>query len=263
MANLHRCKNQKVRADSLLIHPYAQRELSKSRVKKLREKLDLDAIGTIHAVEYAPKDYKSGLYVVDGQHRIRALVEEGMGEWEVLVSIHVDVKNDERASELFLNLQDRLAVSSADKFINELQAKDDIVVGIDDILRQQGVKFSKASGDGSVACPISLKRSYKLDDGKALHRGMGWITHAWGKRSEGLEGKIIEGLSLVASANNGNIDDAAMVIRLAKYAGGPSALLGDAKGRVRYHRGSLARAVASTIIDSYNSGRKTGRLAPI
>lgn len=246
-----------------MIHPYAQRELSKARVKKLREKLDLDAIGTVHAVEYAPKDYKHGIYVVDGQHRVKALVDEGMGEWEVWVSIHVDVKNDARASELFLHLQDRLSVSSADKFINEVQAKDDTAIGITDIISQVGIKFSKASGDGYVACPMSLKRSYKLDEGKALHRAMGWSTHAYGKRAEGLEGKIIEGLSLVAAVNNGNIDDASMVGRLAKYPGGAPALLGDAKGRVRYHRGSLSRAVAATVIDTYNSGRKTGRLAPI
>lgn len=263
MANLHRARNQKIRADQLLIHPYAQRDISKSRVKKLREKLDLDAIGTVHAVEYAPHDHKIGIYVIDGQHRIRALIEEGMGEWEVQVAVHVDVKNDARASELFLNLQDRLAVSSSDKFVNELRSHEDAAVGINDILGQCGLKFSKASGDGCAACPTSLKKSYKLDDGKALHRALLWITTAYGKQAEGLEGKIIEGLSIVAAANNGNIEDAAMVKRLAKYAGGPSSMLGDAKGRIRYHGGSTSRAVAATVVDTYNSGRKTGRLAPI
>lgn len=214
-------------------------------------------------MQYAPKNHKDGIYVVDGQHRIQALIARELGEWEPLVHVHVDVKDDARASELFLHLQDRLSVSAADKFVNELQAKDDTAIGINDLLQRVGIKFSKAAGDGYVACPMSLKKSYKLDDGGSLHRALLWITNAWGKQAEGLEGKIVEGCSLIASVNNGNVDEASMVKRLSKYDGGPSSLLGDAKGRTRYHRGSLSRAVAATIIDTYNSGRKTGRLAPI
>lgn len=262
MANLHRVRNQKMRADQLLIHPRAQRERSNGHIKRLCEKLDLDAIGTIHAVEYSING-KTGPWVVDGQHRILALIERGMGEWEVQVAIHVDIKNDARASELFLSLNTRLNVGPYDRFINELSAGHDEAVGVTDIAKKFGLAISKQSGDGLLACVMSLKKTYKFDDGKALTRALEWGTQAWGKRAAGLEGKVIEGLSLVARSNNGNVDNSAMIHKLAKYQGGPSAMLGDSKGRVEYLGGSLSRAVAATVIDTYNLGRRAGKLDPL
>jgi hypothetical protein len=262
MANLHRVRMQKMRADALAIHPYAQREKSPRHIKRLMDDFNLDAVGTIHAVQY-PINGKPGPWVVDGQHRILALLELGLGEWEVDVATHVDVKTDALASNLFLALNHRLNVGSYDKFINELKSGNSTAVGIDDILRMFGITFSKTSSDGSVACPSSLKKAYQLDDGKALARAIGWLTNAYGKKASALEGKLIEATALVASRNNGNLEDAALVKKLAKYPGGAPAIVGDAKGRLKFHSGSLSRSIATIIVDAYNSGRRIGKLEPI
>src|SRR5690606_15270957 len=110
MFNKTKTKLVKVRADTLAVHPYAQRDLVPSKLKKLMTDLDLDAIGVLHAVEY-PIRGQAKLWVIDGQHRLHALLEHGFGEWEVEVKIHVDVDNDARASQLFLKLNDRSPVS--------------------------------------------------------------------------------------------------------------------------------------------------------
>ena len=52
MKQLSKSKMIKVRADSLSIHPYAQRDLVVRKLKQLSAELDLDAIGVLHAVEY-------------------------------------------------------------------------------------------------------------------------------------------------------------------------------------------------------------------
>lgn len=201
-----------------------------------------------------------GTWVVDGQHRVSALINLGFGEWVVDVMIHVDVKDDRRASELFLRLNSRLTVSPYDKFINELQAKDPVAVGVNDIVLKFGLTIGKQTADGTLACPMSLKKAYKHNDGSALTRALGILTSAYGRNSSSLEGKLIEGMSLVTSVNNGNLEEGALAKKLAKYPGGAPALIGDAKGRLQFNRGSLARSIAALVIDTYNLGRRGGRL---
>ena len=62
----------KIRADQLQPHPLAQRDTVPSRLKKLVQNLDLDAIGVLHAVEYAINGEK-GTWIIDGQRRVGIL----------------------------------------------------------------------------------------------------------------------------------------------------------------------------------------------
>lgn len=245
----------------MAIHPKAQRTQNPSYLKRLTDKFDLDAVGTVHVVRY-PIGGVTKTWVVDGQHRISALINLGFGEWVVDAMVHIDVKDDRRASELFLRLNSRLTISPYDKFINELQSGDSTAVGVNDIVRKFGLVMGKQSSDGSVACPASLKKAYRHDDGKALDRALGILTSAYGKKSSALEGKLIEGMSVVTATNNGNLEQDSLVKKLAKYPGGAPALIGDAKGRMQFHRGSLARSIASLVVDTYNVGRRAGRLDP-
>lgn len=262
MANLNRVRMERIRADALTIHPVAQGSLKPAYVAKLSENFDLDAVGVIHVVRYA-RNGKIPTFVVDGQHRVESLMRLGFGEWVVDVMLHVDVKDDRRAHELYLRLNDRHSVSAYDKFLNELGARQPEAVGVNDIALKYGLKIGFQTADGCLACPASLKKAYRLNEGEALNRGLGWITHAWGKAANALEGNLIQGAALVAAANNGNIEDDAMIKKLAKYPGGPSTLIGHAKTRTTTHRSSLARAIAGVVIDTYNLGRRGGKLDPL
>lgn len=262
MANLNRVKMAKMRADALAVHPTAQRELNTSYLKRLTESFDLDAVGTIHAVEY-PINGKRGTWIVDGQHRVLALIQLGFGEWICDVMVHIDVKNDAKASELFLRLNKRLTVSPYDRFTNEVRAKDEIAVGIDDIVRKFGLRVGRNSGDGTIACAMALKKAYRMDEGKSLTRALTWLTQAYGKRASALEGKLVEGMAIFGHRNNGTVEDESLIKKLAKYPGGAPAVIGDAKGRMQFKRGSLAMSIASLMVDTYNSGRRADRLDPM
>lgn len=255
-------KVTKIRADQLQPHPLAQREVVPSRLKKLRDNLDLDAIGVLHIVQY-PISGKNGFWIIDGQHRWRALMDHGLGEWEVEVKNHLDVKDDARASALFLRLNDRSPVEPFDKFINELKAKDDDAIGMNDIAITHGCKISRQSADGCIAGITHMRRAYQTDGGKSLDKALGTTISAWGKRASGLEGKTILGMTLVYARFNGVIDQASLANKLAKYPGGPSGLVGDARGLTELHKGSLTRCIAERIIDTYNKGRSSGKLDPL
>jgi hypothetical protein len=145
----------KMRADALAPHPFAQRELVPARLRKLMAELDLDAIGVLHAVEYPIKG-KSGIWIVDGQHRWRALMDNGFGEWVVDVKIHLDVNDDARASKIFVRLNDRSPVNPFCKFKNRLRAGEEDAIGINDIMLAQGMKIGASTADGCISGIASL-----------------------------------------------------------------------------------------------------------
>ena len=252
----------KMRADQLQPHPLAQRELVPSRLKKIKENLDLDAVGVLHVVQY-PIAGKNGHWIIDGQHRWRALVDHGFGEWEVEIKLHIDVKDDARAAALFLKLNDRSPVSPFDKFLNELKAREEDAIGINDIALKYGTRISRQSADGCIAGITHMRKAYRIDSGKSLDKSIATLIASWGKRACALEGKMIEGVTLVYARFNGVIDQPSLAKKLAKYPGGPSGLLGDARGLTEFHKGSLTHCIAVRVIDTYNLGRRDGKLDPL
>jgi len=253
-------KMLRVGADKLQPHPEAQRELSPARIKKLTANFNLDAVGTIHVVDY-PIDGKEAYWIIDGQHRWRSLMDLGLGEWEVDVKVHLGVKTDAEASALFLQLNDRLSVKPFDKFKNRLQAREDAAVAINDIVTKYGMRVASSTADGCIVGIAALEKTYRLDDGKALDKTLATSTGAWGRRT--FDAKLIEGIGLVYARFDGTIEQPAMVKKLAKYKGGAPALIGDARGLMEYLKGSLARSIAECVIGIYNSGRRVGRLEPL
>lgn len=247
-------------ARTLRVHPQAQRDgLVKAKLNKIIDNLDLDAIGTLHVVEY-PINGEDAAWVIDGQHRLVALLQRGMGEWRVRCEIHTDVKDDARASDLFLKLNDRSMPKPYETFRNEVQAQRASAVNITALAAKHGYTINDYGAESSLACPSALKRVYEIDEGRSLDLVLATSVAAWGHLQAGNEGKLIEGMGLVFAKNNGAIDKPAMSQKLAKYPGGPAALIGHAKGLKAVRNVSMARAVAEMVIETYNKGRTTGRI---
>ena len=171
MKPLSRSKFMRVEARSLRVHPLAQRRLVPSKLKKLMADLDLDAIGVLHCVEYEI-DGVLAIWIIDGQHRWRALMDHGFGEWLVEVKIHTEVTDNARASELFLKLNDRAVVSPFDRFQNEVGAHMPAAVGATRILQARDLRAGAApSGQvgnllaiAPVAPPVATKVLRRIND---------------------------------------------------------------------------------------------------
>lgn len=251
---------QKVRVDTLQPHPLAQRELVPARLKKLSAHLDLDAIGVLHVVQY-PINGKTAMWIIDGQHRWRALLDHGFGEWEVEVKLHADATDHARASALFLRLNDRSPVRPFDKFENRLRAKEDEAIAINDIAIAHHMKVSKQAGPGHLVGIATLERTYRLDDGKALDKTLGVVSEAWGLRA--VDSSLIEGIGLVFARYDGTVDQPALIKKLSKYPGSATGLVGDGRGLMEYRKASLARCIAERVIDTYNLGRRAEKLEQI
>lgn len=250
-------KHLEIEVSKLRLHGGANRELQMTRVRKLENTMDLDALG-----RFAVWRDGRNFYVIDGQHRKIALENLGLGDWRVRCDVYEGMSFPD-ACEQFLKLNDGLVVRPFDKFDKAAKALHEPEVETSRIVREAGLQITGQSGDGKLNCVVAATEVWKLDRGIALARTLGWTTEAWGSTAAALDGGIIRGLGLAAAKYNGDLDDAALVKKLAKFPGGPGALLGRAKAQKEIKGGTVARNVAGIIVDLYNKGRRSGQLPPL
>jgi hypothetical protein len=249
-----------VAVSELRIHPVAQRRVVKSHLRRIAATLDLDAIGTIHVVHYAIKGVLA-YWVIDGQHRVEALRHHGFGEWKVKAEIH-QCDDDATASALFLKLNRRAAVGAFDLFANEVSSGDEAAVNVVEICAAQGLTVDRQARDGNIACVNALRSLWNIDQGETLGETLRVLVTAAGPKKDAVEGKLVAGLGRFLATFNGEVDREILATKIAKYPGGPAALLGNAKGlqKLRGNQ-SLASCVTEILVDVYNSGRRSGRIA--
>jgi hypothetical protein len=243
-------------------HPTAQRTISPGRIKYLRSNLNLDAIGTLHAVEYAIEG-KWAIWIVDGQHRWRTLMDEDVGDWEVDVMIHLEDGDDAKASALFLLLNNRTTIRPFDKFEQLRLSGDDAAISIHALVTGRGLTLAQHSGDGIISCVVSLQNVHKMGGDAAVGCTLDTLIAAWGHTADAMEGRIVEGIGRIYCTYGEQVEQAALVKRLAKQAGGPAGIIGEARGLGKVLNRTIARCVADIAIKAYNTGRTTNKLKPL
>lgn len=251
-----------MKVGDLKVHPTAQRLHSKGKVARLMRSLNLEAIGTVQAVDYMIAGV-SGPWVVDGQHRVLALLEAGHADLRIPVEVHINVTTDQAASELFLLLNDRTVVAAYDKYLNGVTMGDPIWVGVKKAIADAGLRTQRSGGrSGVIACVNECYSIWKIDEGETLQRTLNISASAWGQTGEATEGKILLGLAKVIDTYNGQIDVPALIKSLAKYPGGAAGIIGDAKGRKRSRPGTtMSECIKDVVTDTYNAKRRSGKLA--
>lgn len=199
-------------------------------------------------------------YAVDGQHRTLAGVKAGYGFTKAKCHVYRNLTLAEEAR-LFLVLNNNRAVGPYDKFIVGLTAEDPDALAVNATLKKHGLQPSRSGGDGYLKC---VDRAMKLHDNGLLDETLEIVTAAWGTRAGAVENQVLEGVSRVLDRYNGELDRAALVKKLSTHKGGPTALLGQARGLVALKSGMrVAGGVAEVIRDSYNKGRRAGALPPL
>lgn len=242
-----------LRADQLEPHPSAQRiHLVPANLKRIMANFDEDAVGTIHVV------LLDGRYqIIDGMHRWTAIRRLGLDSLKIRCEVHSAIQDNVKASERFLQLNDRAIVDQFSKWNNELSARDPITTGANAVIGKFGLTMDVTKKDGTVSCPATLKKLYGADDGeRVLTETLSTLTAAYGHKTGATDAKLIEGVALVLQRFNGEVDRDALTRRLAKYPGGADALVGSGRGLAKIRRCSAARGVAEVVLDSYNAGRK-------
>lgn len=247
-------KSVKLQASLLKVHPSAQRELLPLKISRLEKSMDLNALGSFHAVEYPIKGI-NGLWVIDGQHRLEALITLGMGDWMIDVLIHQNIKTDAQASALFLRLNDRAIVTIFDRYINEVQSNDPVSIGITTILQHHGLRIGRYRGLHVIPAIACCKRAYQFDKGVSMDIALSIAKKAWDFGGGSTEGIIIEGLSFFVWQHQSNHFNAGnMANKLSRFL--PVQIIAQATARTRSFKKSMRSQICEDLLHIYNTNKK-------
>lgn len=235
---------------------HAQREhINENRVNHLLAIFDLDKF------EPPTLSERSGnYYIVDGDHRVEA-VKRWLGEgWEaqqIECRVYKNLSEPEEA-ELFLSLNDKLTVSSMDKFRVSVNAGRPDEVQVKCIVEAQGLCISRERSTNSIGSVTTLMRVYKRSDSATLCKTLRIIRDAYG--GPGFETVVIDGIGHLCQRYNGAIEEKRAVELLADTKGGVNGLLGRAEVLRKQTGNSKAQCVAAAAVDIIRAGKGGGKI---
>lgn len=237
------------------VNPLAQREQVQARIDKLVTEFDPEQLG------FPTVNLRDGHYwCIDGAHRIAALKEWLGDDWEaqqVQCQTYEGLTEAEEA-DVFLKLNDTLAVQAYAKFRIGVQAGREDEVDVDRIVRQCLLRVSQDKGDGAIGAVGTLMRVYRRSGPQTLARTLLIIRDAYG--DAGLEASVIDGIGLLCNRFNGELDDVKLVQRLSGAHGGVNGLLGKAENLRKSTGNVRAHCVAAAAVEINNGGRGGKRL---
>jgi hypothetical protein len=233
--------------DQMKVSPLAQRDLNQARVDRLAAAFDLEQLGT-PTVNFRDSHW----YVIDGQHRVNALIQIGYGDQQVQCWAYRGLTDVEEADK-FLKLNDILTVNAFAKFKVSVQAGREEECEIDRIVRSCGLRVSQDKKDGAISAVNTLRRVYIRGGAGSLTRALCIIRDAYG--DPGLEAPVIDGIGLLCQRYNGDLQDERVITVLSKAFGGVNALLGKADVLRKTTGNPKAHCVAAAAVELVNGGR--------
>lgn len=229
------------------VSPLAQRDFKQPRADKMAANFNLEQLGT-PTVSKREEWY----YIVDGQHRIAALEAIDFGDLDVQCWVYEGL-TEQAEAEMFLLLNDQLAVNAFSKFRIGVHAGRADECDIDRVVRGVGLRVSQDKGNGAISAVGTLRKVYEKAGAATLGRTLRIVRDAYG--DPGLEATVIGGLGLLCQRYNGTLDDERLVTRLSNAHGGVNGLLGRAETLRRQTGNQLSHCVAAAAVEIHNSGR--------
>lgn len=237
----------------MAVTPTAQRELRPHRVAHLVSNFDPEQVGN------PTVNHRDGVfYIVDGQHRIEAMKAVGWGDQAVQCWTYEGLTEAEEA-ETFLKLNDKLTVSTFDKFKIAVQAGRPAESDVDRIVRYNGLHVARSAASGAVSCPGTLMKVYSKCGPRALSRTLNIVSQGFG--DAGLDQFVIEGIGLLCQRYGDELDAARAVERFGAMRGGVAGLLNRAAQLMAKTGNAKAHCVAAAAVEVYNAGRGGKKLA--
>lgn len=232
--------------ERMRVNPLAQRDLNQARVARLAACFDPEQMGT-PTVSCRGSWY----YLIDGQHRIAAL-KQWLGTWESqqVQCWCYEGLTEAQEAEVFLTLNDTLAVHAFAKFKVSVQAGRGTEADVDRIVRALGLRIARAGG--GISAVGTLRRVYARGGAATLAKALRIIRDAYGEA--GLDGPVIDGIGLLCQRYDGELSEQRAVERLSSAHGGVAGLVSRA-GQLRQATGNAtAQCVAAAAVDLINRG---------
>lgn len=227
-----------------------QRPFRKAHGDDLAANLDLNKLG------FPIVNHRDGnFWVLDGQHRVYALKENGFGDDVVDCEVYENLTDAEMA-DIFLGRDDRKSVDPFSKFHIACTAGRKREADIRRTVETQGLKVSKQRGEDCVGCVGALGRVYDRDGAVVLGQSLRTIKNAYAGDPDAFDKDVIDGVALIFNRYNGATNEKELATRLGDSPHGVRGLLRRAES-VRTRTGNQkAQCVAAVAVEIYNKGGK-------
>lgn len=234
----------------------AQRDYNPSWAAKIAADMELEQLG------YPYVSHRDGYWwIIDGQHRFEAYkIWDEDWESQQIQCFTYEGLDEQQEAEMFLKLNNKLSVSTFEKFKVGLRAGRPEEVAIDSIVRHAGLKIGKKRAGLTISAVGTLRKVFNhLGGTGTLTRTLCIIRDAYGQ--EGLEAPVIEGIALVVHRYGDMLDDERIIGALKFAAAGVSGLLNTAEVTHRSTGHSKAACVAAAAVDLIRA-RRGGKRIP-
>lgn len=239
----------------LSVDPQVQRTIDTTRVKHIADRYDPTALGVLK-VSRRPD---GTMVVLDGQHRLAA-VKAVDPDRKLRCEVYTDLSLTQEAR-AHLQGNDTRRPQAIDLFKVRVTAGNETAVAITTMLAKYGWRVRLGAGEGDFAAVVGLERVWRTS-ATAAEAAIKTATEAWGNDPAGAAGALIEGLGLFHLRYGQQVNMGDLVGRLKKYAGGPGALIGKARGLRDMRGGTMPKAVGEIVYETYNARRRTTPLEP-
>jgi len=251
-----RTQHRKVKVGTIIFDPRFNRPIDRPWVEKLKRGMDPSALGTVEL--WQTED--GCLVCIDGQHRVVAVSEVLGPTAEVPAKIHSGISLRE-AARLFRVCNARRHLTPLDNFRAGEAEGDPEALGIIKILGEHGLKYGSGHQQATVGAVKQLQAIYRIGP-DVLSSTLGLLTEVWGNDSTSYSRPLINGFGLLIGRHKDTIDLDWLCRKLAGLPGGAPGVVGRARGRVTYMKGSLVEAVVENAIATYNKGVKGSARLP-
>jgi hypothetical protein len=225
-----------------------QREFRKAHGDRIAAELDLNKLG------YPIINHRDGNYwVVDGQHRVYALKQNGFEKDVLDCEVYEDMSDSEMA-EIFLGRDARKPIPLYDKFHVAITAGRRRERDIQRAVEANGQKISRDQSDGGISAVGALGTVYDRNGEVVLGQVIRTINLGFGGDPVAFDRAVIEGLGLVFNRYNGRTNEKQLGAKLSDLRHGARELLRKAEA-IRERTGNQKKqCIAAAVVDIYNKG---------
>jgi|SRR5215472_4989028 len=175
--------------DAVHVDPEAQRTLNMARAQNIADNLQISAIGTVTVSQRAD----GSLWLVDGQHRRRALQLAGIPE--MIAEVHFGLTQKQEAILFLIKNRESARPSAFDEYHIGLTGRVQQFVDTEEVLAKHLLKvgrYTTASHVGSIATVVRLVERFGPE---ALEWALSAAEEAWGRTDATWDGNLLAGFA--------------------------------------------------------------------
>lgn len=242
----------------LSVHPKVQRAFRPKWAAAIAKDFDESALDLLWVSREG-----GHLYIFDGQHRFGA-VKLYLGDgWETIpIRCRVYDNLDTPTLATLTGAKNaQLSWTAIAEFRREVLALDPAAMDIARILKASGLVVREDTTPQTVRAVTALRQVYawRPDGPHVLAYTVALLHEAWPNHGAALHQSLLKGVGTLVLRHGQNIDRANLLHRLSAHSS-PDIVLGQARAYARATGISVTQAIASVVLRSYNTGRRSGKL---